>query len=381
VKVYFLGAGASKEAGYPLASELLSELERECKSTSDSSVVEAWKAFSDFRDKAEEPAKTLLTSSNPEIALSLLDLYCRTRELREEDWEKRVFAINDSSRSEEFQDLKTHPFDTEPAELPEAQKAIRGLLLCLRKFFDWRNYLDSSTETAPDPPRWTYLAKELSSLEKGDVVITTNWDSLVERILLEQGRWTPSDGFGFPVNLKRKGFGEEGLPPEFPRESEIRVLKLHGSFGWSSREYPRKLYIRFDGYLEHLYIRLGSRPLFLRDNDEPVIPDHSTDQSVVVYPTFLKRFEHPELQKIWSAAHGALLATNEIQILGYSLPDDDTPVRVLLNSIRGRLERGEVSVIVNDRDPRAGKRWRDFLPNIGYITRDLGGSEKCSHAD
>ncbi|HEV8581662.1 MAG TPA: hypothetical protein VGX68_21550 [Thermoanaerobaculia bacterium] len=264
MKVYFLGAGASKAAGYPLASELFYELERDCESSRDLDIQRAWRAFSDFRQEAEEPAKTLLTSTNPEIALSLLDLYSRTRELREDGWWMKLFALRDSSRPDDLEELKRYPFDTEPPELPKAQEAVRGLLLCLRGFFDWRNHLDNQRESTPNR---SYLARELSDLVKGDVVITTNWDSLVERVLLEQGRWTPSDGFGFSIRLKAEGLKE--LPSEFPRASEVQVLKLHGSFGWSSHAYPRRLYMRFSGYLQHLYVQLSSGPLFLRDGDEP----------------------------------------------------------------------------------------------------------------
>jgi hypothetical protein len=70
------------------------------------------------------------------------------------------------------------------------------------------------------------------------------------------------------------------------------------------------------------------------------------------------------LARIWNAAQGALSVAEVIHVAGYSLPESDTPVRLLFNSLRGRLERGEVSLVIDEPDLNARRRWEEFLPNI-----------------
>ena len=65
-------------------------------------------------------------------------------------------------------------------------------------------------------------------VKANDVIITFNYDCLIERVLHEAGLWTVLDGYGFPRVLK----SSKGGPPEPP--SSVKVLKLHGSLGWIS---------------------------------------------------------------------------------------------------------------------------------------------------
>jgi hypothetical protein len=54
-----------------------------------------------------------------------------------------------------------------------------------------------------------------------------------QRTLLEDGRWNPMNGYGFRKILNRGVWGAPSEPLDFEiPESEILVLKLHGSVGW-----------------------------------------------------------------------------------------------------------------------------------------------------
>lgn len=343
MKVFFLGAGASRAAGYPLAKDLFSSLERECVSTPDSSVVAAWECFRQFTAKEKGTAGLILQSGNPEIALSLLDLLCAAREFDEGDY----FG---SLGSEQIQE---HPFLTrDKTDFIEARKAIKALLHCLRHYFGWQHFLDSQSSD-----KRHYLKRELSPLASGDIVITTNWDSLSERVLLEEGLWSPFDGFGFPISFRSTRADPAPAVTECQSISPVRVLKLHGSFGWWTHR--GSIYLRSASYLQHMPPPLS----FMQDLEEPTLPE-IYDDPVLIYPTFLKRFDSPDLSAIWSAAQEALLTAAEVHVAGYSLPASDTPVRTLFNSLRGRLERGEVLVLVDEPSSEAGKRWRDFLPGV-----------------
>src|SRR4051812_15187586 len=75
MKVLWLGAGASVSAGYPTAQELLAALELMVQRGSDVFTEEAWRRFVAFRESATGVDRTILMSRNPEVVLSLPDLW------------------------------------------------------------------------------------------------------------------------------------------------------------------------------------------------------------------------------------------------------------------------------------------------------------------
>ena len=64
--------------------------------------------------------------------------------------------------------------------------------------------------------------------DASDAFITFNWDTLLDRALLESGRWTPDTGYGV---LFESLLDETWREPR-ATESEPKLLKLHGSTNW-----------------------------------------------------------------------------------------------------------------------------------------------------
>lgn len=67
-----------------------------------------------------------------------------------------------------------------------------------------------------------------------------------------------------------------------------------------------------------------------------------------------------------------------VQVIGYSLPESDTAIRVLLNPLRGRLESGEVQVLVDDPNPETRERWTEFLGEKTVTRQRSVGNEDSS---
>ncbi len=65
-------------------------------------------------------------------------------------------------------------------------------------------------------------------LEKDDKLITFNWDTLLDRALMEYSNWTPDTGYGFEFNA----IFDEGWRKVRDNESTRLLLKLHGSTNW-----------------------------------------------------------------------------------------------------------------------------------------------------
>src|SRR5260370_21044740 len=77
-KVLFLGAGASARAGYPLATDLLSTIEKSAVQST-LTIQKAWQKWRLFRDAARGPLALALQHKNPEVVLSQIDLLETTR--------------------------------------------------------------------------------------------------------------------------------------------------------------------------------------------------------------------------------------------------------------------------------------------------------------
>jgi len=189
-------------------------------------------------------------------------------------------------------------------------------------------------------------------------VLTLNWDTTVERTLIEDDRWNPINGYGFR-KLLHKGFHgmpSEPLDFEVP-ESGVLVLKLHGSVGWHQTNRGRFYFEERYGFLPLLEYRYNGVRIPLTD-PEPA-PIGPPDGFLLGYPSFLKHLRGPELQSIWYKASRALNEAQSVEVWGYRLPESDTAVRTLLNGLRFRLAEGEVRARVHDpnaevQDPLAG---------------------------
>ena len=70
MRVILLGAGSSKVAGYPLASELISSIECEAQSSGEVNLREAWKQWDEYRRS---------TSGNLHLLLSCISFASRNR--------------------------------------------------------------------------------------------------------------------------------------------------------------------------------------------------------------------------------------------------------------------------------------------------------------
>lgn len=363
MKVLFLGAGTSIDAGYPIASTLLDAIEKEMASGADVLTKDSWTRFDNFRKSATAPLSHILNSPNPEVVLSYPDLLVSA--LRARDWETNQ-RLREAIRryDQKAVDQIAQEFEApEREDLWQGLQARHDLLKCLHFFLGARNCADAQEEAAAQRD---YLRRELSWLSAGDVIITTNWDTLAERILAERLLWSPVDGYGFPRQIVCARESST-LPAWFPMKSALLVLKLHGSFGWhvvaGHSHYDDVLgyiFLDFDEFLSHFPFFGGDERLFVPDTSEPAQFQPENDP-LIVYPSFLKQLEGVGIQTVWEQARLALEVATEVRIVGASLPDSDAALRSLLNPLRFGAAKGAVSIAVHNPDSDARTRWREFL--------------------
>lgn len=351
MKVVFVGAGASIPAGYPSAAALLDHVGKSAEESPDQSVKDAWHRFHNFRDRATGMASRILGSSNPEIVLSLPDLYRAADANEDQDLGRALAkAEDDSDLLEQKERLRT-----KPTEFLEAEIAVRDCLYCLEHFFWERHCLDGGCEAS----KRDYLREELFPLAAGDVIATTNWDTLVERLLAEDGLWAPHDGYGFTADLFCDGLlktpAREILAP-----STVTVLKLHGSLGWHQSKKGNSVVLSQARLLQDLRLAgRDGRRLILRDRAEPY--GELPGDWIALYPSYLKKLTSEPMYDIWALASQALGRAAEVRIIGYSFPESDLAVQVLVNAVRSRVKSGKVNLVVVNPSREAIERARRLV--------------------
>src|SRR5581483_7328482 len=298
MRVLLLGAGASRAAGYPLASELMTTIECDAIEAKNIQLRDAWNRWLSVKSAAPPELRILLDHPNPEVTLSFLDLcrLCFKDGLVERfKVDRRDEAVSDAlSRDEIRDDLY---LSAAHAWIDKAGTAVLRLVDSLSEYLAYKQYLDVQS-----PSSRAYLRDLFVDLSDGDVVITLNWDAAADRSLFEIGRWSPRDGYGFQKRLVREfSSNPVDLPARILEPSKIVLLKLHGSVGWSARN---DRHLAFDSnFLQTL----------LDDEIEEVVSETDTGaypdgRPLLTHPSYLKVVQNSFLREVWRRADGAIRA-------------------------------------------------------------------------
>ena len=238
----------------------------------------------------------------------------------------------------------------------------------LENFFQDRHSADRREFESKE---WETLWAFGQLLQCGDTVITFNYDSTVERVLLALGKWSPADGYGERLVFQKSQFDTTPFP--FPN-SQVKVLHLHGAVGWYRKPSVRQDFPLSSGGAippeartpAPLETKISIDPLVLRDfgmcsvdASMPCRPPH--EYQVLLHPSFLKDYggeetRNPVFIRIWKMAAEALRAAHSIVIIGYSLPPADAAAWTLLLT---NCDSSRTTVVNPDRS--AMDRYRRLL--------------------
>jgi hypothetical protein len=200
-------------------------------------------------------------------------------------------------------------------------------------------------------------------LRPSDVVITSNWDILVDQAR-DDHFGTAAEDYGTPVSLVAPGTlrSHGGRPGT--------LLKLHGSMNWAYCRRCHVLWVNPQLNLGRFLADLGP----LRDQGAPNRRSDGGDcdcyfplSPLLVTPTYLKEYRNHHLANVWAEALASLAGASEWISVGYSLPSDDVHIKTLL--LKARRMRDEanspttVSVVTDGRDEALGVRYGRLFRN------------------
>lgn len=237
----------------------------------------------------------------------------------------------------------------------------------------------------------------VESLSAEDVLMTFNWDTLLDRALAEATRWRPDWGYGVEP---RALFDDGWRDPDERRADSNKLIKLHGSTNWLTAysrtdgrghivsgqdidpgafavfERSTRPYACFKGrytggferysygyYPPNLpfpgrpagdgrvFVRMTPRFPWTPDGTAP--DDGLVSMPLIIPPVRNKSYEFfgDLFRTLWSQAEDALALADEVTIIGYSFPPTDVQSDQLFRrAFSRRSSMPTVSIL--DPDPR-----------------------------
>lgn len=208
-----------------------------------------------------------------------------------------------------------------------------------------------------NPGKNKLLRMFVDRLAKTDVVITFNWDTILDRVLANRIEWHPAWGYGQTVRneFEARVRNIPDRPNKYPR-----LLKLHGSVNW----------IAFEGEETPASIIANGWHSNNREGDVVMMPPKMIKQEVWGRPEMAKlspttggnRFVSADFYPdLWGEAEEQLAHSRRIVFIGYSFPAADFAVGNLLrraiSSMKVDTNRfPEVDIV----DPNAAELARRF---------------------
>lgn len=197
-------------------------------------------------------------------------------------------------------------------------------------------------------------------VQPGHIIITSNWDPLIEHFAQLKG---------VPLRLTSRSRHFE--------TTEVYVIKLHGSVDWAQVSSVRPAYysienlatlkeLQFsDNVRRHgLPTRRAEGETVVRVRAQPVniawqrLRSRTREPYMVTMATG-KSDDLGPLREVWRDAYRALSRADSLDIVGYSMPSDDVEIRTMLRTGIQRGPKNPELTVVNP------------APDVHYRVRNL----------
>ncbi|WP_066634537.1 hypothetical protein [Desulfolucanica intricata] len=187
-----------------------------------------------------------------------------------------------------------------------------------------------------------YHLKIAKNLKPGDIIISFNYESLIDNALLVTGtdrrnplHWNLPDGYGIPCLPINNDYSSS-------EQSNVLLLKMHGSFNWLYCFHCHNLYSQIklheNGYC---FFNLPWRA-------SPCIKCGRPLNQVLIPPTQMKSYDAiPFIEKIWRQALMGLARAKKIVVIGYSFPPTDFRSKWLFRKALSQNNSLEKVIAVN----------------------------------
>lgn len=346
--VYFLGAGASKNFGYPLTDEIMPM------------ILERLLRHDLFQLGSKK------TSHERQYETDLLGflykLYpgLKNVDMKNPDLKRQIPNITDILSIVDhfcFYNLPPHPEIVDDRLIyfrNLLNRAVGELIL----EFDLKYF---TTEEAAlfqqfiEPIRNQRVANKVT-------VITTNYDLLIDYEFKSE---LAKNRVDYGINYRNVNTSELVYMDPKPL---FHYYKLHGSFNW----------LRCD-LCGHYYINRQGSIVGLAFTDEIggfntcICSSKLRLKSVLVAPSLVRDIRDPNLLQIWKSSMEAIRTADQLVMVGYSLPAEDLGIRsIIMRGLNGRAKSKSLEVDVVQLGENAKFNYLNlFGKGISYYSKGL----------
>ena len=190
-----------------------------------------------------------------------------------------------------------------------------------------------------NPGQNSLLKKFVQRLAQTDVIVTFNWDTILDRAIESQRKfsWHRSWGYGKTVRENLESFSHD--PPKIPNKYP-RLLKLHGSINWTSFHSNGEIKSKItNGWHpgDRVNNVLMMPPKMIKrevwDNNQTFAEGDDGANTINATPSNF-------YSNLWAEAEGQLSHCRRLVFIGYSFPPADFAVS---NMIRRAISEMKVS--------------------------------------
>jgi len=381
-RVFIFGAGVSKAvAGAPVMNELFARMEERYeyeKKRSDcpegNNRVFWFERIQEFINKLEGAAKKRFSHiernegikmksnirKNIEYLITLLDMHAEYSamfkfEQADVDWDPYPFIPIGCTSRDEIKEIRSY--------------LTTYLYLCLCNLEDKKGILEDFFQ---------------EQLRPDDHLITFNYDLLIEKALWKIKKWSPLGGY---IGVERLEFEEDqhDLIKAGRNDSAYKLLKLHGSIDWKYEDYPlsskskKDIVITLDNLEEWSFHFPELKEILRREPKQPSGREEAQiskgyaggyGPAPWILPSYIKVFSRfPFFIRIWKEAQRILVETNQLVLLGYSLPEADLQSQLLLASLSNDCR---ILIVAPDADMIKMRMDELFqFPNVSVQNREF----------
>ena len=329
-RVFFLGAGFSKLAGFPLGADLLNFVWQKLSNSKEWDNQQIYFPILEKTINIYNSSGRGFFATNLELLLTSFTL---------------SMTYNDKDFLNKFKPIYKKYISKGNHRYTFYHHIIGRIAYGLRNAFrDHHMRISNFRKTCPiaNKRKASIYDKFFNMLCAGDTIITLNYDLLCEQALWIKDKWTFLDGYGFDKTKESvMGRGKAGLYKKLEK-SIVKIFKLHGSINWAEDYNTNGIILSDLLFFEDF-----------RGNDTEDNKFGANFANRLILPNYSRSFiGQNAILEIWRKAKKAISECENLYFIGYALSDIDSPIQFLLyDSIRSNSRLNKEKIFVIDNQP------------------------------
>lgn len=352
--VYFLGAGCSKNFGYPLTGEIMPR------------ILE--NLYKKDLFQLDDRKKTTAEKNQEKELLKFIELlYPGLKGVNIKTKKKRIPSITEILSLVDhlcFYSIPPHPSLGEESLLRFRYLLNRAVAELLMDYQRMKHTLKEKKLLRE------FMGPIVAEKKKSSIsIITTNYDLSIdpafEKVIADNR---------VDYGISYRGMDTNGTITLQTSQPLFRYYKLHGSLNWLKCDLCGQYYIHENGTVAHQAFREE-----IDQDNTCACNDYLKLRTVLVAPSLVRDIRDSNLLQIWKAAIEAIRTADELTFIGYSLPAEDLAIKsVIMRGLNGRPKGRGLKVTVVQKDLAAKQNYINlFGSGIKYHSKGLSAYLKA----